>query len=109
MKKVSFDFDNTLSRTCIQAMARVFIAEGYDVWIVTARQYASAGWIYHSNLDLYDVAEELGIPEEKIIFTNMEPKYLFFEDKDFAYHFDDLPIEIEEINNNTKTWAVLID
>lgn len=36
-KKVSFDFDSTLSRKDVQNFAKEIIANGAEVWIVTTR------------------------------------------------------------------------
>jgi len=37
MRKVSFDFDSTLSRKDVQDFAKKLVSEGYEVWIVTSR------------------------------------------------------------------------
>jgi hypothetical protein len=37
MKKVSFDFDSTLSRDDVQEFASDLIDLGFDVWVVTSR------------------------------------------------------------------------
>jgi hypothetical protein len=113
--RVSFDFDNTLDHKTVQRYAAELIERGIEVWIVTSRfdcenyrkHYFTS---YHggelANKDLFDVAKELGIPEERIYFTNMMNKHHFFKDKDFIWHIDDDWIEVREIQKNTKTRGI---
>ncbi len=113
--KVSFDFDNTLSEPHIQEYAREIIERGYEVWIVTSRldaqHYAKEfkTTLYYgelANKDLFEVANELGIPEDRIKFTNFQSKWVFLQDKDFVLHLDDDFNENLDILNHTKTRAV---
>lgn len=109
--KVSFDFDETLSRLAIQDYATNLIDKGYDVWIVTSRLNdevlankfkMTLKNAYFGNKDLYDVAKMLGIPKDKIIFTNLGNKYHFFLDNnDFLWHLDDDKIELELIRTSS--------
>lgn len=93
--KVSFDFDGTLSRKDVQSFAKELVNSGHDVWIVTSRCSTEEAkkkawwWIEKQNQELYDVAEECGIPKEKIVFTEHIDKIVFLKDKDFAFHLDD--------------------
>ena len=107
--KVSFDFDYTLSKPAIQKLAEVF-NKHCEVWIVTSRMYSDGGWNQelYSNDDLFEIADKLNIPWERIVFTNLQPKYKFFKDKDFHIHFDDDEVEINEINIHTNTKGILI-
>ena len=44
------------------------------------------------------MADELGIPRERIVFTCFEWKDTFFENnKDFVWHLDDNPMEFKTI------------
>lgn len=114
--KVSFDFDGTLAEEHIKRYAVELIKRGIEVWIVTSR-FTTEEYIkrFHTNLhagklaneDLFDTAEELGIPEDRIYFTNMSSKWHFFkENQDFIWHLDDDWIENKEILNNTETKAI---
>lgn len=119
MKKVSFDFDDTLSFKSTQDYAKTLIDKGIEVHITTSR-YESINdypkdflkaWekLYGkkaTNIDLYLVAKELNISEEYIHFTNMQDKYLFFKDKDFIWHLDDSYVECLLINKNTETKGI---
>ena len=100
MKKISFDFDGTIARKDIQRFAKELINEGYDVWIVTSRCATEPAlergwhWVEKQNQELYDVAEEVGIPREKIVFTEHVDKIVYLEGKGFLFHIDDDPDEL---------------
>jgi hypothetical protein len=95
MKKVSFDFDGTLSRTDVQSFAKSLVENGHDVWIVTSRIATEPAlkkgwhWIERQNEELYDVAKKCGIPKDKIVFTEHVDKIVFLKDKGFTFHLDD--------------------
>lgn len=95
MKKISFDFDHTMTRNDVRSIAEHLISVGYEVWIVTSRYDDETGkenhwnWIPTQNEKVFKTAEELGIPIDRIKFTNMIPKIEFLEGKDFIAHFDD--------------------
>lgn len=109
-KKVSFDFDFTLSRKVIQQYAGELVACGHEVWIVTSRyddnnldKYPDKSY---NNNDLYTIAVLVGIPRTQIQFMNMSDKCDFFINKDFIWHLDDDVIEINMINVTTKTKGI---
>lgn len=95
MKKVSFDFDSTLSRPDVQEFAKELISLGHDVWIVTSRSSTESAlakgwyWVEGQNQELYDVAEWCGIPKEKIVFTEHVDKIVYLKGKGFTFHLDD--------------------
>jgi hypothetical protein len=101
--KVSFDFDGTLSRKDVQVFAKRLVEEGHEVWIVTSRFDDKTGmesnwnWIPKQNEKLFNVAQELGIPESKIKFTNMVPKIDFLLGAGFSFHLDDDESELFDI------------
>ena len=97
--KVSFDFDSTLSRKCVQDYAQELIFRGFEVHIVTSRFEKAAlnRSNSYNNADLFGVAERLGIPKERIHFTNGANKSGFFkENPDFLFHLDDDFLELED-------------
>jgi hypothetical protein len=102
--KISFDFDSTLSEAKIQKLAKKFINDGHEVWITTSRLSSEHGrskgwpWIITQNEHLFNVAENLGIPTDRIKFTEGDDKWKFLET--FDIHFDDDMFEIELINEN---------
>jgi hypothetical protein len=109
--KVSIDFDGTLSTKKGQKLARDHIQDGDDLYITTARPESgefSWGEYYHAdNSDLYDIAEEVGIPKSKIRFTNFEPKFHIL--KDFDVHYDDDEYELRLINGHTDCKGINIE
>lgn len=113
-KKVSFDFDGTLSYKTVQYYAKSLIDSGYDVHIVTSRyknieDYFPIIW-KNGNYDLLNIANILGISIDKIHFTNMKDKYLFFsENEGFLWHLDDDSIELKKINKYTKTIGISVN
>ena len=108
--KVSFDFDSTLSRVDVQDFARSLSNRGFEVWICTSRFVNCKDYIWRKfeedcHKDLRKVATELSIPEERIIFTNMQDKWSKMEELGFEplFHLDDDYIELNGINRNLKT------
>ena len=95
--KISFDYDNTLTRASVQWWAMAFLDAGADVYIVTSRRDNFHG-AKIENRDVFDTASELGISWNNIIFTNYEPKAWFLRSMDI--HFDDDELEIREIKES---------
>jgi len=114
--RVSFDFDGTLESKYIQDYARELIERGIEVYVVTSRFgdnekykkfYKTSINVDVTNSDLREITNELGIPEERLIFTNMGDKYEYFEkNRDFLWHIDDDWIENDLINKNTKVRGI---
>lgn len=117
--KVSFDFDKTLGCKEVQEFAKSLIDMGVEVWIVTRRydcidKYSPLELIQWgiTNLvkehqDLFDIAYELGIPTERIVFMNNKSKTEFFiENQDFLWHLDDNYGELTEIIATTNIAGV---
>lgn len=105
--KVSFDFDSTLTESDVQKLAKELLSLNYDVYIVTSRVddvYAKEmnwWWVEKQNKQLYDLAEELGIKRENIVFTQYIDKIEYLKDKNFIFHIDDDIEEIDLINDST--------
>jgi hypothetical protein len=116
MKQVSFDFDCTLSRKDVQDYAKSLIAKGYEVWILTSRfddhsRYNDFRMTSKCNDDLFKIAEELGIPKERIIFGCFKDKWEIIKEMkgfDPVFHLDDDYIEINGINRHTWTKGVSV-
>jgi hypothetical protein len=98
--KVSFDFDGTLSLESVQEYAKDLVSRGLDVHIVTSRHSDKAAkevgwwWILDQNKNLFNVAQECGIDEKNITFTNGRDKIEYLKGKDFKFHLDDDEIEL---------------
>ena len=108
--KTSFDFDGTLELKSIQAYAAELLTRDWvEVWICTSRFGDDEKYkrFFHTttnvdltNNDLWEVAERLGIPKERIHFTDMADKYEWLKGKDFVWHIDDDWVENRLILNN---------
>ena len=98
MIKISVDFDKTLSKKHVQEYIKRLLNEGVDVWVTTARYDDENAKIYapqHNNNRLWEVVTNLGIPFEKVYFTNMQLKSDHINNKDYIFHLDDDLIELE--------------
>lgn len=109
INKISFDFDGTLDdefggqiinhqKEEIQKIAKYFVDEGYDVYIVTRRYDES-----HKHLGLknehvvvYDLAKKLGI--KNVYFTNREFKFSHLMKLNIEMHFENSEEEIHYCN-----------
>jgi hydroxymethylpyrimidine pyrophosphatase-like HAD family hydrolase len=102
---ISFDFDGTLNnffdgtenphKLEVRDWVRRFKRRGYDVHIITRRfgPDNSVLGAMDEHIKVLEVAKELGISEEKIIFTNREWKHSFVKSIGACIHIDD---EIDE-------------
>ena len=98
--KISIDYDGTLSRKDVQEYVKELVDRGLEVWIVTSRHSDKAAkevcwwWILDQNKNLFNVAEECGIDEKNITFTNGRDKIEYLKGKDFKFHLDDDEVEL---------------
>ena len=101
MKRVSFDFDHTLSTLEAQCLAYSLIQLGVEVWVCTAR-CASEDKMYDNwgNEDLFSVTDSLDIPRNRIIFCNYEEKRPFLEAEGFIWHLDDDNMVVRSLNRS---------
>lgn len=115
MKKISFDWDGTLSENDVQGLAVFLKHLKFDIHIVTSRYDEKTaakkfGENRFSNQPIFDLAKELNIPTKNIIFTNMEDKAIFFKkNNDFIFHLDDDETEVHLINKHTTVKGILKD
>ena len=91
--KVSFEYDDTLSTNRGQELAKRLLSEGDDVHVVTRRSIMQSGQVYK-------VAEELGIPKNKVHFTNGKLKWETIKRLGIQKHYDNNSDEIKEIKDN---------
>jgi len=103
LNKISFDFDDTISLSRYQNIAKRLIAEGKTVYIVTRRQDN-----FHPE-QVYKVADEVGIPHSRVYFTNGQMKWETIKRLNIAEHYDNNPDEIRLINENTEAKGHLIN
>jgi len=108
MRKVSFDFDGTLTEKIVQDYAKSLINKGFDVYVCTFRTKEYNDELFRivdkstpANSDLYKITDLLKIPRENIIFTEMADKSEFLTD-DFICHLDDDWTVIKDLEENSK-------
>ena len=95
MKRVSFDFDGTLTERRVLNFAHELKTQGCELWITTLRHshesMATLGITkFYDNEDLFKIAKQLGIKTNHIQFCNETGyKLEYLIDKDFRFHLDD--------------------
>lgn len=104
MPRVSFDFDDTLTRGEVSEYAMELMAKGVEVWVVTSRHIGH--WY-----DVVDLCSKIGIPQHRILFTGGEKKYQAIEELGFIWHLDDDYEELEllpgvGVNVNNLEWKL---
>jgi len=93
---ISFDFDGVLTNQSGRDMVEMMIERGDEIYIITARQSSRSA-------DVFEIADELGIELDHIIFTGGRDKWQFMDENEIAIHYDNNPEQIKKINENTKT------
>lgn len=101
--KISFDFDCTITEPHIKELAKVLISANQDVWIVTARNQGK-----EFNRDLYKICDEIGLPHNKVIYTEGNLKVNYYFEHNFDLHYDDEWDEVLHINNKGGS-AILVE
>lgn len=101
-RKISFDYDKTLSTEAGKQKAEEVIKAGNEVYIITARQESD------DNKDLYSTAEKLGIAKDHIYFTNGKDKWVEVKRLGIDIHYDNNQEQIDLINKNTKSRGILM-
>lgn len=131
MKRISFDYDGTLTRPRIKEYAKLCKNLGYDIHILTSRQnnITSPDYLYdafgrewfcyrgirYCNDEVFALAEELGISEKNIHFnpggfvSSGRWKSTFFrteqeEGRKYILHLDDDPEVIQRLNKDKDQW-----
>lgn len=107
--RVSFDFDGTLwdefdrtpnkQKEEIIKLCKKYIMMLHDVYIITKRwgpQYKNEG-LKNEHLIVYQVAEMIGIPKEKVIFTNRIWKADKIKEMNIDLHFENSEMEVKQI------------
>lgn len=121
IKKVSFDFDGTLSehfggqlnpnkKDIQELFVNLCNSEKYDVYIITRRygpKYYNKGTRNEHN-KVFSLLNELKIelPEENVLFTNREYKFSFIKKLGINLHFDDDMDEHFYIKQNTNASSI---
>lgn len=98
---ISFDFDGTLNdhfggevveyKKITRDWVKRLMRRGYEVYIITRRYGPENSHKGKTNehLIVWEIASQLGIPKNRIIFTNREWKYTQIENIGSGIHIDD--------------------
>jgi hypothetical protein len=97
-KRISFDYDDTLTTPKGQDMARRYLAAGDEIFIITARTQSNGG-------PVYEMATKLGIKKENVYFTAGKHKYMLVNRLRISKHIDNNAEELELIRENTEAEA----
>jgi hypothetical protein len=98
--KISFNFAGTLSEETQQKIAADFIKSGHEVWITAPRNLTD------DNVDIFDVAEKLGIPQTQIQLTGERDKFQFL--REFDLHFDNEQPVVDSINGQSSDCVAIL-
>ena len=98
--RISFDYDGTLSTLKGQTLAKTFLESGATVFIITARNQSESS-------SVFAIADVLGIPHSRVIFTNHADKWKFMDKYRIGTHYDNNPEQVRKINDNTQTKGIL--
>ena len=99
INKVSYDYDDTLTKEPIQQQAIQDIKDGKTVYIVTRRSKSQ---------EVLDMANKIGIPESRVIFTGGYLKWESIKHYGIGTHYDNNAREIELINSRTEAKGIKI-
>ena len=100
--KVSVDYDGTLSTPKGQNLVKRLMSEGKEVYVITRRNSSMPGGIY-------GIAEKLGIPRNRIHFTNGFLKWKLIKRLGIDTHYDNNQNEIDKIKENTNARGILFN
>lgn len=108
--RITIDFDGVLEKKSVQDKIKILVDLGFDVWILTTRfpPETNDNWKIANEI-VFQVATEVGIPLEKIVFTSWVWKYEWLrQNPDVILHLDDNFNEIVKITANCKTLPISI-
>lgn len=91
--KISLDYDGVLSTPDGKELYKELVDAGNDVYIVTARSEAEGD-------EVKNVAKELRIPQDKVLFTGGKPKSDVLNRIGIIKHYDNNPDVLDEIKKN---------
>jgi len=99
---IAFDFDGVLTDIRMQIFAKKMRVERHEVWIITARRNNE----YNKKI-VEPILEKIGLFEGMVIYTDEKPKREYLKGLNADIYIDNIPDEINTINNYTNTIALL--
>lgn len=100
-EKVSFDYDGVLTTKQGQSLLKRKITEGYNVYIITARQ--------EGDETVLRFAHEHGVLRDHVYFTSGADKGETIKRLGINKHYDNNKEQVDKINANTDCEAVLVN
>lgn len=109
--RITIDYDDTLSKPHIQKLAKKLV-KNHEVYILTSRLdslYRKSFTHLHSNDDIYETAEKVGIKPQNVVFTNQASKLEHIHRGRVGIHIDDNEGELKNISalSNCKGFSAL--
>lgn len=109
--RITIDYDGTLSKPHIQKLAKKLV-KNHEVYILTSRLdslYRKSFTHLHSNDDIYETAEKVGIKPQNVVFTNQASKLEHIHRGRVGIHIDDNEGELKNISalSNCKGFSAL--
>ncbi|CAB4154182.1 Phage-like element PBSX protein, XkdF [uncultured Caudovirales phage] len=100
-KRISFDFDDTLTTTKGQEMVKRFLNAGDEIFIITARQQSNGS-------SVFEMAKKLGIKAENVHFTGGKDKWMTVKRLRIDKHIDNNEEQLQLIRDNTtaEAWKI---
>ena len=98
--RITIDFDDTLTKPHIQELAKKLV-KNHEVYILTSRLdslYRKSLPNLHSNDDIYETAEKVGIKPQNVVFTNQASKLEHIYRGRVGIHIDDNEGELKNIS-----------
>jgi hypothetical protein len=95
-RKISFDYDGTLTTEKGQRMVKNLLKQGARVYIITRRRDGMMA-------PVYALAKELGINRRNVYNTNNKLKWETVQRLNIDIHYDNNLNEVKHINDNTTT------
>ena len=102
MAIIAFDFDETLSTSRLQVLAKKLRKEKNELWIITARTDNDFNKDY-----LRPILKSLFIPECNVIYCSHNPKLEMIKMVNPDIYIDNITDEFEDILNHTNTIPLL--
>lgn len=97
MKRISFDFDQTLSNKSVQDFTEMILVGNYELFVITKRFHYPQKHISNANNDIRLVCAKLRIPWENVIFTNNISKASFIVDNKIDVHLENDLMQVNEL------------
>ena len=100
VQKIGFDYDGVASTDKGKELILQKIKEGADVWLISGTDPSETK---------YNIAEKLGLGKDKMIFVKPLYKWKYLSDNNFDTFYDNNQNQVDRINQNTNTHAILFE